>query len=49
MHLLNTVPGGFIDDSAGIARIEQSPAEIVILSTADTELALLARDGKSGS
>ena len=43
MHLLNTVPGGFIDDSAGIARIEQSPAEIVILSTADTELALLAR------
>gem|GEM_PF-4700167 len=39
MHLLRTEPGGFVDDADGIARIEQSPADWVILSAADTELA----------
>ncbi len=42
MHLLATRPGGFVDDAAGLIRIEQQPADIVILSAADTTLALLA-------
>ncbi|KPC52506.1 cobaltochelatase subunit CobN [Amantichitinum ursilacus] len=42
MHLLRTTPGGFVDDSAGVIRIEQRPAQIVVLSSADTTLALLA-------
>ena len=42
MHLLRTEPGGFVDDADGIARIEQSPADWVILSAADTELASLS-------
>ena len=42
MHLLRTTPGGFVDDSAGVIRIEQAPAQIVVLSSADTTLALLA-------
>ncbi|WP_028224105.1 cobaltochelatase subunit CobN [Paraburkholderia ferrariae] len=42
MHLLRTTPGGFVDDTAGVIRIDQQPAEIVILSSADTTLALLA-------
>ena len=42
MHLLRTTPGGFVDDTAGVVRIDQQPAEIVILSSADTTLALLA-------
>lgn len=42
MHLLRTVPGGFVDDTAGVIRIDQQPAEIVVLSSADTTLSLLA-------
>ncbi len=42
MHLLRTVPGGFVDDTEGVVRIDQRPAEIVVLSSADTTLALLA-------
>ncbi len=42
MHLLRTTPGGFVDDTAGVIRIDQQPAEIVIMSSADTTLALLA-------
>ncbi|MET0377539.1 MAG: cobaltochelatase subunit CobN [Spongiibacteraceae bacterium] len=42
MHLLATRPGGLVDDTAGLIRIEQDPADIVILSAADTTLALLA-------
>jgi cobaltochelatase CobN len=42
MHLLATKPGGFVDDATGIVRIEQDPADIVILSATDTSLALLA-------
>ena len=42
MHLLRTVPGGFVDDTAGVVRIDQRPAEIVVMSSADTTLSLLA-------
>jgi cobaltochelatase CobN len=42
MHLLATRPGGIADDAAGLVLIEQDPADIVILSAADTTLALLA-------
>ncbi|WP_133645415.1 cobaltochelatase subunit CobN [Paraburkholderia flava] len=42
MHLLRTTPGGFVDDTAGVVRIDQKPADIVVLSSADTTLSLLA-------
>ncbi|MHC1479108.1 cobaltochelatase subunit CobN [Frateuria aurantia] len=42
MHLLRTVPGGFVEDSEGVVRVDQQPAPIVILSSADTTLSLLA-------
>ena len=42
MHLLRTTPGGFVDDTQGVMRIEQTRAPIVVLSSADTTLALLA-------
>src|SRR5580698_5646750 len=42
MHLLRTPPGGFVDDTAGVIRIDQTPAPIVVLSSADTTLSLLA-------
>ena len=42
MHLLRTVPGGFVDDTAGVVRIDQRPGDIVVLSSADTTLSLLA-------
>ncbi len=41
MHLLRTRPGGYAEGE-GVARIEQSPAPLVILSAADTDLSLLA-------
>ncbi|CAH2807908.1 MAG: Aerobic cobaltochelatase CobN subunit (EC [uncultured Paraburkholderia sp.] len=42
MHLLRTTPGGFVDDMQGVIRIDQQPADIVVLSSADTTLSLLA-------
>ncbi|RKP48449.1 cobaltochelatase subunit CobN [Trinickia fusca] len=42
MHLLRTVPGGFVDDTAGVVRIDQRPGDIVVMSSADTTLSLLA-------
>ena len=42
MHLLAAQPGGFVDDSTVITRMAQDPADIIILSAADTTLALLA-------
>jgi cobaltochelatase CobN len=42
MHLLRTTPGGFVDDAQGVMRIDQTSAPIVVLSSADTTLALLA-------
>ncbi len=41
MHLLRTRPGGYVGED-GIANLEQTPADLVILSAADTEIALLA-------
>lgn len=41
MHLLVTKPGAYQADE-GITHLAQTPAELVILSTADTHLALLA-------
>jgi cobaltochelatase CobN len=42
MHLLAAQPGGFVEDEAVITRLDQTPADIVLLSAADTTLALLA-------
>ena len=41
MHLLRTQPGGFVPDDS-IADLGQSPAELVILCSGDSHLALLA-------
>ena len=41
MHLLAAKPGGFTDDE-GIIDLQQSPADIVILSSQDSSLALLS-------
>ena len=41
MHLLASKHGGFVDDE-GIVDLDQSPAELVILSAADSSLASLA-------
>ncbi|MDR2450621.1 MAG: cobaltochelatase subunit CobN [Candidatus Accumulibacter sp.] len=43
MHLLSVQPGGFVDDESVVARIAQDAADIVLLSAADTTLALLAQ------
>lgn len=43
MHLLAVQPGGFVDDEAFVSSLGQSPADIVVLSAADTTLALLAQ------
>jgi len=42
MHLLQARPGGYLDEE-GIAYLPQDPAPIAVLSSADSELALLAR------
>lgn len=42
MHLLAAAPGGFIDEE-GIVDLQQSPADVVILSSQDSVLGLLAR------
>ncbi|UXH37868.1 cobaltochelatase subunit CobN [Pseudomonas promysalinigenes] len=41
MHLLRTQPGGFVPDDS-IADLAQTPAELVILCSGDSHLALLA-------
>jgi len=41
MHLLAAQPGGFSDDE-GIIDLQQSPAELVVLSAADSSLTALA-------
>lgn len=43
MHLLAVQPGGFVDDEAFVSSLGQSPADLVVLSAADTTLALLAQ------
>ena len=42
MHLLAAQAGGFVDDPAIVTRLAQDPADVVILSAADSTLALLA-------
>ncbi|MGJ7606439.1 cobaltochelatase subunit CobN [Variovorax sp. LT1R20] len=42
MHLLSTQPGRFVEDDSVVTRLDQTPGEIVVLSSADTTLALLA-------
>ena len=43
MHLLSTQPGRFVeDDPSVVTRLDQTPGDIVVLSSADTTLALLA-------
>ena len=46
MHLLSAKPGGFTDEE-GIIDLAQTPAQIVILSTQDTSLGLLAETADS--
>ena len=46
MHLLASSPGGFSDEE-GIIDLGQSPADIVILSAADSALAALAASAES--
>lgn len=45
MHLLRTQPGGFVPDDS-IADLGQTPAELVILCSGDSHLALLAEASK---
>ncbi|RYX97625.1 MAG: cobaltochelatase subunit CobN [Comamonadaceae bacterium] len=42
MHLLSTRPGGFVEDDGIVTRLDQTPGEIVVLSSSDATLALLA-------
>ncbi|RMX09526.1 cobaltochelatase subunit CobN [Allofranklinella schreckenbergeri] len=42
MHLLSTRPGGFVEDDSIVTCLDQTPADVVVLSSADTTLALLA-------
>lgn len=42
MHLLASQPGGYTDDE-GIVDLQQTPADLIILSAADSSLAALAR------
>jgi cobaltochelatase CobN len=46
MHLLASQPGGFTDDE-GIIDLGQTPADIIILSAADSSLAALADSAES--
>ncbi len=46
MHLLAAQPGGFTDDE-GIIDLQQSPADIVILSAADSSLTALAASAEA--
>ena len=45
MHLLAAQPGGFSDEE-GIIDLDQSPADIVVLSAADSALAALANSAE---
>ncbi|MEF7613503.1 cobaltochelatase subunit CobN [Aquincola sp. MAHUQ-54] len=43
MHLLSTRAAGHVDDDGrGVVRVEQTPGDVVVLSAADTTLALLS-------
>ncbi|RYY83095.1 MAG: cobaltochelatase subunit CobN, partial [Comamonadaceae bacterium] len=42
MHLLSTQPGRFVEDESVVTRLDQTPGEIVVISSADSTLSLLA-------
>ncbi|MCU0535592.1 MAG: cobaltochelatase subunit CobN [Hydrococcus sp. Prado102] len=42
MHRITTTPGGWDSDSQGVIFIEQTPASIVLLTAADTDIQTLA-------
>lgn len=42
MHLLTTRQAGFVEDEGVVVRLDQTPADVVVLSSADSTLALLA-------
>jgi cobaltochelatase CobN len=42
MHRITTIPGGWDGDSEGVIFIEQTPASIVLLTAADTDIQTLA-------
>lgn len=46
MHLLASQPGGYVDEE-GIVDLQQSPGDIIILSAADNNLAVLAEAAAS--
>jgi len=43
MHRLATTPGGWTPDTEGVIFVEQTPAAIIFLTAADTEIQCLAR------
>ncbi|WP_448572753.1 cobaltochelatase subunit CobN, partial [Trichothermofontia sp.] len=43
MHRLSTLPGGWTPETAGVIFVEQTPAPIVLLTAADTEIQTLAQ------
>lgn len=43
MHRLATLPGGWTPETAGVIFVEQTPAPIVLLTAADTEIQTLAQ------
>lgn len=45
MHLFAAKPGAVFDDAVGIIDLKQSPAELIVLSSADSVLSLLATVG----
>ncbi len=46
MHLLKSQPGGFVDEE-GIIDLDQSPADIIVLSAADSSLGALTHAAES--
>ncbi len=46
MHLLSAKPGAYVDEE-GIIDLEQSPADLIVLSCQDSSLSLLARSVES--
>ena len=45
MHLLSTQPGRFVEDDSVVTRLDQSPGDIVVLSSADTTFVVAGRRG----
>ena len=42
MHLLTTRQAGYVEDERVVVRLDQTPADVVVLCSADSTLALLA-------